>query len=98
LTKDQFLNSLIIYSRPSHLQAGVWTTIANLLNAYGIQTWHVKINPLVKLASDFSPLFDSFSPDPELFSDLASENSQLLATVWQVSEKKNLSTPTPVYK
>jgi hypothetical protein len=43
------------------------------------------------LAMLFS-LMDSFFPDPELFSDLASENSlllaSLLANVW-----KNLSTP-----
>jgi hypothetical protein len=42
------------------------------------------------LASVFSPLTDSSSPDPKLFSDLESEISQLLASL--ASAWKNLST------
>jgi hypothetical protein len=39
----------------------------------------------------FSPLTDSSCLDPELFSDVASKNSELLATL--ASYWKNMSTP-----
>jgi hypothetical protein len=46
------------------------------------------------LVSAFDPLTDSSSPDLELFSNLASENSELLSSLVSVFKKKNnLSTP-----
>jgi hypothetical protein len=45
-------------------------------NVSGIQAWRVNIaTHLSAWRVLFSPLTDSSSPDPELFSDLASQNS-----------------------
>jgi hypothetical protein len=48
-------------------------------------------NPLASLAKFFSPLTDNYYRLDQLFSDLANENSELLASL--ASVLKNLSTP-----
>jgi hypothetical protein len=50
-----------------------------------------KTNPLASLARVFSPLIDSFYIFGQLFSDLPSENTELLASL--ASVLKNVSTP-----